>query len=184
MKGGSSMDDKALIDKILKGDHTAAEELINKYYKLIYFYIYKIIKDYHTAYDLTQDTFIKAVRNISKYRNDGKFNCWLLTIASNTCKDYFRKNLKISALPLENINDLNLCVDFEGEKILENQENKKILKKAIDELDSDMREVIILKYYHHLKIREICEITSSKESTVKSRLRRALQYLNQKLQEV
>ncbi len=77
-----------------------------------------------------------------------------------------------------------MCVDFEGEKILENQENKKILKKAIDELDSDMREVIILKYYHHLKIREICEITSSKESTVKSRLRRALQYLNQKLQEV
>lgn len=87
--------DEKLIKELIKGNESAMEILVKRYYDLVYSFIYRNTSDYNTAYDITQDVFIKMMKNIDKYQiENGKFKSWLLKIAVNTTKDYFRsKNL-------------------------------------------------------------------------------------------
>ncbi|MBK1809623.1 RNA polymerase sigma factor [Clostridium sp. YIM B02505] len=176
------IDDEQLIQAVIKGDRESADFLVNKYYKIIYSFVYKLTQDYHISYDLTQEVFIKAIRSIKKYKHQDKLKAWLLAIASNSVKDYFRKESREKL----QVYDINLdiedqCSNNSLEK-LEREENKEYLKRAIDALSLDMKEVIMLRYFYNMKISEISKITSTNESTVKTRLRRALKYLNNKLE--
>ena len=83
--------DEKLIKEILKGNESAMEILVKRYYDLVHSYIYRITSDYNIAYDITQEVFIKMMKNIEKYNlENGKFQNWLLKIAVNTTKDYFK----------------------------------------------------------------------------------------------
>lgn len=176
------LEDEQLIQAVIKGDRAAADFLINKYYKIIYSFVYKLTQDYHISYDLTQEVFIKSIKSIKKYKHQDKLKAWLLTIASNLVKDYFRKESR------EKQKNYDISLDIEDYssdnslQMLDREENKEYLKRAIDALSLDMREVIMLRYFYDMKISEISKITSTNESTVKTRLRRALKYLNNKLE--
>ena len=102
----------------------------------------------------------------------GKFQNYLLTIAANTCNNYFKK-----AKPTyTDLNALDIIDDTNDtlEKVIEN-ENKIEVRRALHSLPDYQKEVIILRFYHNLKIREIAKITKSNIPTVKSRLRQGLQ---------
>lgn len=109
----------------------------------------------------------------------GKFQNYLLTIAANTCNNYFKKTKPIYT----DLNTLDVADDTSSalERMIEN-ENTMEVRKALHSLPDCQREVIILRFYHDLKIREIAKITKSNIPTVKSRLRQGLRkierYLN------
>lgn len=109
----------------------------------------------------------------------GKFQNYLLTIAANTCNNYFKKVKPIYT----DLNTLDIADDTRSalERMIEN-ENTAEVRKALLSLPDYQKEVIILRFYHNLKIREIAKITKSNIPTVKSRLRQGLQkierYLN------
>lgn len=85
--------DENLIKEILKGNESAMEILVKRHYDFVHSYIYRTTKDYNIAYDITQDVFIKMMKNIDKYSIEGgKFKNWLLKIAVNTTKDYFKSS--------------------------------------------------------------------------------------------
>ena len=108
----------------------------------------------------------------------GKFQNYLLTIAANTCNNYFKK-----AKPTyTDLNALDIIDDTNDtlEKVIEN-ENKIEVRRALHSLPDYQKEVIILRFYHNLKIREIAKITKSNIPTVKSRLRQGLQKIERYL---
>lgn len=163
--------DENLIKEILKGNESAMEILVKRHYDLVHSYIYRTTNDYNTAYDITQDVFIKMMKNIDKYNlENGKFKNWLLKIAVNTIKDYFKSKTykqRSENYEIENhqIEDKSNVIDIISKK----EESIKI-KQAIEKLPNLQREAILLKYYNDLKIKEISNITGDNENTIKSRL--------------
>lgn len=153
------------------------EVLVKRHYKNIFAYIYRKVGDYHLAYDLTQETFVKMMKAIDNYKPYGKFSNWLLTIAVNQCRDYFRSS---KYKQQDNEQEFHEWIPDEKENIAQLL-NKKVeserVRIALQQLPDYQREAIILQYYHDLKIKEIAKITHSKEATVKSRLRQGIQKL-------
>ncbi|MBC6003076.1 RNA polymerase sigma factor [Paeniclostridium sp. NSJ-45] len=163
--------DEKLIKELLQGNESAMEILVKRYYDLVHSFIYRNTSDYNIAYDITQDVFIKMMKNIDKYQiENGKFKSWLLKIAVNTTKDYFRSKTykqRTQSYDISNqeIEDRTNVVD-----ILSKKEEAIKIKEAIGNLPKLQREAVILKYYNDLKIKEISYITGENENTIKSRL--------------
>lgn len=167
-----NIEDYILIRRIQNGDPEAFETLVRKYYQNIYqFCVRRCNGDTALAADLTQDTFLKLIEHIQQYRLTGKFINFLLTIAVNTCNNHFKKKSPdivdmdtLSAVP----SNLNI-----SEEVLR-QENAKIIQQAIDRLPDMQKEVVILRFYHDRKLKEIAAITGVSLPTAKSRLKQGL----------
>ena len=134
--------------------------------------------DANTAADITQEVFLKLLENIQAVRLLGKFQNYLLTIAVNTCNNYFKK-AKPTYTDLESL-EITDGTDSSFEKMIED-ENKLEVRRAIDALPDYQKEVIILRFYHELKIREIAKITQSSVPTVNIRLQQGLKKLQRYL---
>lgn len=174
--------DDELVEEILSGSQAAMEVLVKRYYKNIFSYIYRDLGDYHTAYDVTQEVFIKMIKFINTYREKGRFKNWLYKIAVNTCLDYYRSR---SYKCQKNQVELDTKVSDDKNNVWDmfsrNTEREKI-KNAIMELPYYQRDALILKYYHDMKIRDIAKVTGSSQATVKSRLRQGLEKLKRILE--
>lgn len=163
--------DEKLIKELIKGNESAMEILVKRYYDLVYSFIYRNTSDYNTAYDITQDVFIKMMKNIDKYQiENGKFKSWLLKIAVNTTKDYFRSKIYKQRIKSYDIDSHEIEDKANVVDILSKKEETIKIKEAIKNLPKLQREAIILKYYNDLKIKEISNITGENENTIKSRL--------------
>ena len=171
-----------LIKEVLKGNESAMELLVKAHYNLVHSFIYRSVGEYNTAYDLTQETFIKMMKHLKQYRSgEGAFKNWLLKIAANTCKDYFRSNTYRQRMQSEEIETCHLVSEDEVISLLDKNEERKKIKEAISALPILQREAIILKYYHSLKISEISKLTEEKENTIKSRLFNGIKNLRKAL---
>lgn len=173
--------DDELVEEILHGSQAAMDVLVRRHYKNIFSYVYRKTGDYHLACDLTQEIFIKMMKSIKSYKQRGKFGRWLLKIAVNQCRDYykssdFRKEGQRTELPENLSKDGGNVWD-----IFQRKQQRKEVRESIIALPEYQREAIILRFYHDLKIKEIALVTGSKESTVKSRLRQGLEKLKNML---
>lgn len=158
--------------KLNNGDSSALDELIRLYYPEILRYCSWHTSDRQTAEDATQETFLKAVSHLDNYIHHGKFRAFLYKIAVNTCTDLWRQ---CKSQP-----------PYESEKYIEpgfaQAESDVGMKKMLDMLPGGQREVIVLRYVHELKIREIADILGEPLRTVQSRLRTALKTLEKNLE--
>ncbi|HET7627081.1 MAG TPA: sigma-70 family RNA polymerase sigma factor [Bacillales bacterium] len=166
--------ERQLIEEILQGSEAAMEVLTRNYYKPIFAFVYRKVGNKDIAYDLTQEIFIKMMKKIDTYGNKGSFKSWLFTLAVNHCRDFWKSaDYKATARQAE------LSEHLPSDKsdvpyIFEKKQQREHVKAAIEALPEYQKEVILLRYYHDLKIKEIAEVTGSKEPTVKSRLRQGL----------
>lgn len=168
------MDEKELVCRAKIGDKEALNELIEIYYDDIYSFLYRRMGNKTAAEDVTQDTFIKFIKNLPYYKEKNKLKSFLFTIAINTSNDFFRRHKQdISLLSLDNV----------GEEITENETLRKeealIMRQALLSIPDVQRDVIILRFYHDLKIKEIASVQKVPIPTVKTRLRRALKALKE-----
>lgn len=114
--------DEKLIKEILKGNESAMEILVKRHYNLVHSYIYRTTNDYNISYDITQEVFIKMMKNIDKYNlESGKFKNWLLKIAVNTTKDYLKSKTykqRVENYDIENhqIEDTSNVIDIISKK--------------------------------------------------------------------
>lgn len=163
--------DEILIKEILKGNESAMEILVKRHYDLVHSYIYRTTNDYNVSYDITQDVFIKMMKNIDKYNvGSGKFQNWILKIAVNTTKDYFKSKTYIQRSENCDIENHQIEDKFNVIDIVSKKEEAIKIKEAVEKLPNRQREAILLKYYNDLKITEISNITGDNENTIKSRL--------------
>lgn len=174
--------DKELLKKYLNGDELAFEALVKKYTKLIYFFIFRQVKDPQLSEDLTQETFIKVWKNLRKFDFDKSFKTWIFKIAKNLTIDYFRK-FKFKEIPFSFFEDekgFNPVIERIRNpqplpnQALETKEIKDYVKNLVFELPSTYQQIIYMHYELELSFNEIAEILDKSVNTVKSWHRRAL----------
>ena len=167
------MEDKEIIYKIQHGNKELLEELIKKYYDDIYKFCYYKTGNALISYDLTQNTFLKLIKYISTYKDKGKFKGYLITIAINVCNTYFaEKDTNIEEL------QENAKYDDKYAKKIDKIEQRDVIQKALDKLPEKQKDVIILRFYEDLKIKQIAKILGEKVPTIKSRLKQGIEKLS------
>ena len=171
--------DALLVNKYVAGDENALAILIKRHQSKIYGFIYSKIADRDLADDIFQDTFVKVIRTLKSksYNEEGKFLSWVMRIASNLIIDHFRRNKKMPMLrETEEFSIFCILKDtslnIESEMIsLQVQED---LKKIIEELPEDQKEVLIMRIYQDLSFKEISDLTGVSINTALGRMRYAL----------
>lgn len=185
------MQDYELIKRIRQGEKHLFGQLVEKYYDDVFRYCYYQTGNEHTAYDCAQETFYHLMRFLDNYRERNHFRSYLVRIASNVCKDYFRKNnpriVREVSYDQWNDNDVPEENHMHISPAVDGSEQESLLKLSIREglmhLPEIQREVIVLYYYQGYKLREIAGLTGVPLSTVKTRLYAGTEKLKQYLKE-
>jgi RNA polymerase sigma-70 factor (ECF subfamily) len=171
-----------LINKARKGDGDAFGQLMHRYNSFIYNVVIGIVKNRYDAQDVTQDSFFKAYRSIGSFRGDSKFSSWLYRIAVNTAKDFIRSASRRQTVPLEpeNEDDDSPPMQIKDESplsepqlVLEAEERKNAVRKAISRLSENHREVLTMRDIEGYSYEEIGGMLDLELGTVKSRINRA-----------
>lgn len=173
------MEDYQIIKRIQQGEKSLFGQLTEKYYDEIFRYCYYKTGNEHVAYDCTQETFCRLLRFLESYREKRQFKAYLLRIALNVCRDYYRKDSRApSSCSYDEMTDTAQDTSPASSTSWEAQvENGILIQSALNALPEYQKEVIILYFYHSYKLREIAHITGVSLSTVKSRLRQGMEKL-------
>lgn len=157
-----------LIERACTGDESACQTLLNIYKGRIFSYVYRMVRNYHDAEDITFDTFIKCFKNLEKFDISKRFTTWLFTIAHNTTLDFFRKNKQeYEYFDETHAAPDDLVEEFERKKKLER------IEQGIAQLPPIDRELVILFHREEHTYEEISEILDLPVTTIKTRLHRA-----------
>lgn len=176
------MDELRLIYLSKQGDARALEKLIGIYYDDIYRYCYRrCFGKKELAEEVTQEIFLRLVEHIHNYNFTGKFRNYLFTIAVNLCTNTMSKK-QFKTIPIET-QPLPSASETQPLDTLINHEGKLLVKQLIDELPDIQKDVILLRYYHELKLKDIARIMNLPLSTVKSRLKQGQAKLKKVIQE-
>lgn len=171
--------DRELVSKYLKGNEAAFEVLLKRHQDRIYTQIIIMVRDGELADDIFQETFVKVIRTLKqgRYNEEGKFLPWVLRIAHNLSIDHFRKNKKMPTVRGDENYDV-LGSIASGEDNVEDAWIKDIVhddvRKLIDELPQEQREVVLMRHYGGLSFKEIAETCNVSINTSLGRMRYAL----------
>lgn len=185
----SKLSDYELVQQFVSGNQSSIEVLINRHKNRVYTYIFLLVKNEHLAEDIFQDTFIKVIRSLrnGKYQDNGKFVSWVTRIAHNLVIDHFRKKKNMNTISNEqNEMDIFNSQKFSDYTIEDNIIQHQItndVKKLIDELPPEQREVVIMRHYMGLSFKEIAEDTGVSINTALGRMRYALINLRKIIEE-
>ena len=173
--------DKELIGRYLKGDHNSLEELIHRHQNRVYAYILMIVKDKDLADDLFQDTFIKVINTIraGSYNEEGKFLQWVMRIAHNLIIDHFRKSNRMPVIDNSKNEDFNIfdtlnITDQSIEERIITEQIHKDVRKLIELLPPEQKEVLYMRHYTEMSFKDIAEVTDVSINTALGRMRYAL----------
>ena len=174
--------DALLVKEYVAGNETALATLINRHQSKIYGFIYSKISDRDVSDDIFQDTFIKVIKTLksNSYNEEGKFLPWVMRIAHNLIIDHFRRNKKMPLFrETEEFSIFSIMTD--NSLTIENQmisdQVEKDLRKIIEELPEDQKEVLVMRIYQDLSFKEISELTGVSINTALGRMRYALMNL-------
>ena len=174
------LSDQVLLNHYLSGDRTAISQLIERHSRRVRDYINIMVKDHDLAEDLFQETFIKVVRVIDegRYVDNGKFLSWVLRIAHNQVIDHFRTRRQDKSVnEAESGYDILGSLRFtEGsvEDALVSEQIERDVRKLVDQLPDEQREVVMMRYFSGLSFKDIAEQTNVSINTALGRMRYAL----------
>lgn len=183
--GSTERSDQELVRAIQRGDEAALEVLVRRYHTPLQQYVDRLLGDPETAGDVVQETFLRMIRALPRYRPQAKFSTWLYTIAGNLARDAVRsRNLRAERLrPIdEQDRDSELAGPPEAvvEAALQTVQLDDI-RRALVALSPDHRQVVVLHYYQGLSYKEIATVTGTSVGTVGSRLHYAIRHLRREL---
>ena len=175
-------DDVKLIQHILAGDEDAFATLIEKYQRQVHALAFRKVRDFQTAEDITQETFLQVHQKLATLNDPAKFSSWLYAIVNHLCIAWYRKNrLQTEALQEIYISEIETeaysrYIAREHAKTTAEVQHD-LVKKLLTKLKESDREVITLHYFEEMTSSEIGEFLGVSENTIKSRLYRARQQL-------
>lgn len=180
--------DQDLVQRVQQGDKSAFDLLVIKYQHKIVHLVNRYVKDPSEAQDVAQDTFIKAYRALGDFRGDSAFYTWLYRIAINTAKNYLLSrsrrhfDYEIDVQDAEQVESAPQLKDMETpENLLINEQIVAVIKSAIEKLPEEMRIAITLREFEGMSYEEIAEAMDCPIGTVRSRIFRAREAIDQKL---
>lgn len=174
--------DAVLVKNYIGGDENALACLIKRHQSKIYGFIYSKVTDRDIADDIFQDTFIKVIKTLkcNAYNEEGKFLPWVMRIAHNLIVDHFRRNKKMPMFrETEEFSIFSIMSDnspnIESRIITSQVEND--VKRLIEELPDDQKEVLQMRMYQDMSFKEIADTTGVSINTALGRMRYALMNL-------
>ncbi|GAB4218710.1 MAG: RNA polymerase sigma factor [Candidatus Microgenomates bacterium] len=167
-----NLTDEQLIEKI-KNNQELFGILIDRYKNKLERYVFYLINRKDELDDIVQEIFIKVFINLNSFDTKKKFSAWFFRIAHNQVVNFFKKYKKTLSIrdDLKIIDDKNIEEDFEKKEL------KEILKKCIDEISLDYKEIILLYYFQDLSYEEISDVLKIPAGTVATKLSRAKKIL-------
>jgi RNA polymerase sigma-70 factor (ECF subfamily) len=182
--------DEQLMRDSAAGDLDAFDRLVRRYERRILSYAWRILGDAEAARDIYQQTFLNIIERREHYQATARFSTYVYCVAHNLCQNEVRRRKRHRAASLERPLSADEQADLrqwltadtgEPDAPLARDEEDRLLHAAIDALDPIYREVISLRIFEGLPFHDIAGITGANESTVKSRMRYALAYLDRAL---
>ncbi|KRD09911.1 RNA polymerase subunit sigma-24 [Flavobacterium sp. Root901] len=174
--------DALLVKNYVEGNESALAALIKRHESKIYGFIYSKIADRDISNDIFQDTFIKVIKTLksNSYNEEGKFLPWVMRISHNLIVDHFRKTKKMPMYrETEEFSIFSIMSDdslnIESRMIVDQVEVD--LKRLIEELPEDQKEVLVMRMYQDMSFKEISELTDVSINTALGRMRYALMNL-------
>ena len=163
----------------LAEDSKALSTLILRHKDKIYTSIYLLLKDKYLAEDIFQDAFIRIIDSINrgKYNDQGKFLPWAMRIAHNLCIDHFRKINVAPVIKTSDDRDIFETINFSepgAEDHIMKSESRQSVRKMLELLPEDQREVIVMRHYADLSFKEIASLTNCSINTSLGRMRYGL----------
>ena len=174
------MSDNELVNRFIAGESKAVEELIHRYKNKVYTYIYFNVRNQHLAEDLFQDTFIKVIKSFQdgKYQDNGRLLSWIMRIAHNLIIDYYRRNKQLNTCSNDDYEmDMFNSPRYSEENVEQVMVNDQIfddVRRLVDKLPDDQKEIILLRHYGGLSFKEIAEQTNVSINTALGRMRYAI----------
>ncbi len=179
MQNQTLLSDQQIVRMYIDGNSNALSTLVNRYKDKIFTSIYLLVKDKYLAEDIFQDVFIRVIDTLKggRYTDEGKFLPWAMRIAHNLCVDHFRKVKRNPTIKTSDDRDIFEVLNFSeagvDTRIMAEQTSDKV-RKLIDLLPEDQREVIILRHYADLSFKEIAQLTNCSINTALGRMRYGL----------
>ena len=184
----ASLADRDLVATAITGLEGSFEELVRRYQRPISAYVYRMVGNYESALDLTQEIFIKIYNSLERYRAEFKFSTWIYKIAHNAAVDHLRRTAtreqSLVVGPEGDQFDLPIeSTRLSPEQESEQRERRVEIETVVRALPSNYRELIILRHSQDLSYEEIVEVTGLPLGTVKNRLFRAREMMRQQFVE-
>ncbi len=183
------MTDDALVALYSKGNNQAFDILLERYKDKLYSYIHFSVRNDELAEDIFQETFVKAIVTIQqgRYTENGKFAAWLTRIAHNLIIDLFRQEKNENVVSNDEteadlFNNIKLSDDTIETKLV-NEQVLNDVRRLVDFLPDNQREVVYMRFYQDLSFKEISEITGVSINTALGRMRYALLNLRRMAEE-
>lgn len=172
--------DQELLKSYVDGDKSVINTLIDRHRKKVYNYILMMVRNRQTADDIFQDTFIKVIASLDrgKYAESGKFISWILRIAHNQVIDFFRSGKNIKHVTNDDVGydiiNTRAGADITAEDAMISDQMQNDIRKLVDLLPLEQREVVILRHYMDMSFKDIAEQTGVSINTALGRMRYAL----------
>ena len=183
--------DQRLVVRAQQEDKRAFDVLVLKYQQRIASVVSRYLRDQDEVADVTQEAFIKAYRALANFRGDAQFYTWLYRIAINTAKNYL---VAKSRRPPDTDKDINdgefsensvvLETEDQPEALLARDQLQSVILAAVDALQEDLRTALMLREFDGLSYEEIAEIMACPVGTVRSRIFRARESIEKKMQQM
>lgn len=189
MEAKEAKTDFKLVSAFRGGDDRAFAELVRRYERPLFTFILRMVGDRSAAEDIYQETFLRMLRALPRYRDTGKFSGWLFSIAHRLCIDSSRRVKRREAIFPTSIFNGNGDHEFPypdphplQDKLLEDKELSNLITKAFEYMTAAQREVFLLRQHAGLTFREIAEQLERPLNTVLGQMRGAIINLNKYLE--
>jgi RNA polymerase sigma-70 factor (ECF subfamily) len=169
----------SLATRLRAGDHEAAAELVDSYYRQVYLFMRRLGHSCQVSEDLTQETFLQAWQHVGQLRSGRALNSWLYRIAGNVSITCWRRHKVSVSAGIDGLEPLGGSGVEPDE--LERAEQLGRLRDAVVKLPVKLRQVVVLHYMQHLTIAEASVAAGVRQGTFKSRLNRALEILRKQV---
>jgi len=176
------LSDQELVKVYLSGNEKALQVLIERHQDKMFTSIYMLVKNREVAQDVLQDAFVKIITTLKsgKYNEEGKFIQWAMRISRNLVIDHFRKSKKMPMVTDSEGNDVFGYINIPSpnqEDLIVRSEREQKIRRLIEELPAEQREVLVLRHYAELSFKEISDLTNVSINTALGRMRYALNNL-------
>jgi RNA polymerase sigma-70 factor (ECF subfamily) len=186
-KDGTATSDEQIVERALTGDAEAFGEIVTRWERRIFALAYGILGREEDARDATQETFLAAFRNLRNFRGEAKVSSWLHRIAVNQCITRQRRAKVRNEAGLDDEQEKDASnfaapLSYSPARVTEGREQIVAVRRAVNSLPIELRQVVVMKEFEELTFREIADALDVPLSTVKSRLYTALRQLQMRLQ--
>lgn len=189
LENTTAASDQAIVERVQQGDKEAYNILVLRYQHKVCDIAYKYVNNYVDANDIAQESFIRAYRALANFRCESSFYTWLYRIVSNTAKSYLEQNQKhrysvdVDDPEFDSQQDVKglLISNDSPDALLESDELHKIVSQAMEDLPEDLKRAIVLREVEEMSYEDIASIMDTPIGTVRSRIFRARQFIEDRL---